>query len=258
MRFSVLGSGSGGNSVYIESGSTSILIDAGFSGKEIEKRLNSVGKSSEQLRAICLTHEHRDHVSGVGVLARRHKLSVWGNEGTIQGSERITKKIPDVREFQTSDIVQLGDLEVRSFPIMHDTSDPVGFIVSDGHYSLGICTDTGHVSHLITKRLAGCDGVILEFNHDPDLLRLGPYPLRLQQRVRSRHGHLANEESAKFLNQICHPELKHVILAHLSETNNTPEHAMKSIESLQAKNPQLEVNVAAQERALPLLNFSKT
>lgn len=256
MRFSVLGSGSGGNSVYIESGRTSILIDAGFSGKEIEKRLNSVGKSSEQLKAICLTHEHRDHVSGVGVLARRHKLAVWANEGTIRGSERITKKIPDVREFQTSDIVQLGDLEVRSFPIMHDTSDPVGYVVSDDNYSLGICTDTGHVSHLMTKRLTGCDGLILEFNHDPDLLRLGPYPLRLQQRVRSRHGHLANEDSAKFLGDICHSNLKHVILAHLSETNNTPEHALKSILPLQTKKPQLEVSVAAQHQALPLLTFA--
>ncbi len=257
MRFSVLGSGSGGNSVYIESGRTSILIDAGFSGKEIEKRLNSVGKSSDQLRAICLTHEHRDHVSGVGVLARRHKLAVWANAGTIRGSERITKKIPDIREFQTSDIVQLGDLEVRSFPIMHDTSDPVGYVVSDGNYTLGICTDTGHVSHLMTKRLSACDGLVLEFNHDPDLLRLGPYPLRLQQRVRSRHGHLANEDSAKFLSQLCHADLKHVILAHLSETNNTPDHALQSTQVVQKTHPQLEVNVARQDQALPLVSFSK-
>lgn len=256
MRFSVLGSGSGGNSVLVESGQTSILIDAGFSGKELEKRLGLVDRTLQSIKAICLTHEHRDHISGVGVIARKYNTTVWGNEKTLQGSERIIKKIPVAREFQTGDILQLDDLEVRSFPVMHDTSDPVGYTVSDGKVTLGICTDTGHVSHLMAKRLSQCEALILEFNHDPDLLRLGPYPLRLQQRVRSRHGHLANGDSAKFLKQLCHPSLETVVLAHLSETNNSPDHALTSARETLCEEQHVDIMVASQNSPLPIIEIA--
>ncbi len=257
MRFSVLGSGSGGNSVFVESGNTSILIDAGFSGKELEKRLQLIGRSLENIKAVCVTHEHRDHISGVGVIARKYNTPVWGNRKTLRGSERITKNIPVAREFETGDILQLDDLEVRSFPVMHDTSDPVGYTVSDGKTTLGICTDTGYVSHLMTKRLSQCEALVLEFNHDPDLLRLGPYPLRLQQRVRSRHGHLANGDSAKFLKQLCHPKLETVILAHLSEINNSPEHALRSASEAITDQQQVSIQVARQDSPLPLLAINE-
>ena len=256
MQFSVLGSGSSGNSVYIESGKTSLLIDAGFSGKEINKRLASLGKKTEELKAICLTHEHRDHVAGVGVLARRfNKLAVWGNEGTLMNGERITKNIPDARVFETGDILQIGDLEVRSFRINHDTSDPVGYTVSNGIHTLGYCTDTGYASHLMAQRLMGCDALILEFNHDPDLLRMGPYPLQLQQRVRSRQGHLANEEGAAFLQTISHDKMQCVVLAHLSEKNNTPQHALRAVKPIQEQWSQLRVEVADQHQPLPLITL---
>lgn len=251
MIFSVLGSGSGGNSVYIESGKTSLLIDAGFSGKEIEKRLGEIGKKAETVKAICLTHEHRDHVSGVGVLARRFRLPVWANCGTFEGSEAIIKTIPDAREFETGDILQIDDLEVRSFRIHHDTSDPVGYTISDGTRKIGYCTDTGHASQLMIERLKGCDAIIVEFNHDPDLLRLGPYPLPLQQRVRSRQGHLANEDAASFLGKICHEKLQCAVLAHLSETNNTPQHALRAAQSISLLWSQLQLVVADQYSPLP-------
>lgn len=252
MIFSVLGSGSGGNSVYIQSGKTGLLIDAGFSGKQIDRRLGEIGKKAEDIKAICLTHEHRDHVIGVGVLARRFKLPVWANSGTFEGGQAIIKTLPAAREFETGDILQIHDLEVRSFRIHHDTPDPVGYTISDGTRKIGYCTDTGHASHLMVERLKGCDVIIIEFNHDPDLLRFGPYPLQLQQRVRSRQGHLANEEAASFLGKICHDKLQCAVLAHLSETNNTPQHALRATQPISHLWPHLQIAVADQHSPLPL------
>ena len=169
--------------------------------------------------------------------------------------ERITKNIPDARVFETGDILQIGDLEVRSFRINHDTSDPVGYTISNGVYTLGYCTDTGHVSHLMSQRLMGCDAIVLEFNHDPDLLRMGPYPLQLQQRVRSRQGHLANEEGAAFLKEIVHDKMQCAVLAHLSEKNNTPAHALRAVKPIQEHWSQLRVEVADQHQPLPLITL---
>jgi phosphoribosyl 1,2-cyclic phosphodiesterase len=223
MRFSVLGSGSRGNSVYIESGKTGILIDAGFSGKEIEGRLQSIGRDLGRIDALCITHEHNDHICGVGVLSRRCKIPTYINEGTFAAGEKKIGKLSLHKEFETGDILQIGDLQVRSFRISHDTADPVGYVVSDGQKSLGYCTDTGKISHLIGQRLAQCNGLILEFNHNLQMLKNGPYPLSLQQRIRSSRGHLSNEDAAAFLAGLIGDHLRTAVLAHLSATNNTPE-----------------------------------
>ncbi len=230
MQFSVLGSGSRGNCVFIESGSTAILIDGGFSGKEIALRLAAIGRTIDCLEGIFVTHEHHDHINGVGVMSRRCSLPVFANEGTFTGAEKRLKKLFRRQEFNTGDTLDFQDLSIRSFAVSHDTNDPVGFIVSDDRRSLGYCTDTGIVSTLVGKRLQGLDSLVLEFNHDPELLRNGPYPPSLQQRVRSNQGHLANEDSAKLLEKIVHEKLQHVILAHLSETNNLPEIAYREAE----------------------------
>jgi len=228
MHFSLLGSGSKGNSLYIESGKTSILIDAGFSGKEIARRLAVHGREMEVLDGLFLTHEHGDHIQGAGVISRRCTLPVYGNEGTFRGSEKKLGKLHKRIEFETGSVIELQDLQVRSFAISHDTLDPVGYLISDGRMSIACCTDTGKVSHLISRRLGNCDALVLEFNHDPTMLKNGPYPLSLQQRVRSSHGHLANEDAASFLKSLLHDNLQHIVLAHLSETNNTPELALQS------------------------------
>ena len=183
MQFSVLGSGSRGNSV-------------GFSGKDIIARMKAIGKDIQDLDAIFVTHEHNDHIGGVGVLSRRCRLPVYANQGTFRGGDGRLKELFKRCEFATGDTIEFQDFEIRSFRISHDTSDPVGYVIGNGQSRLGYCTDTGKVSHLMQQRLRNCNGLILEFNHDLKMLAEGPYPLPLQQRVRSSQGHLANGDAA--------------------------------------------------------------
>ncbi len=252
MYFSVLGSGSNGNALYIESGKTSILIDAGFSGKELARRLTVHDKEMDALDGLFLTHEHNDHIQGAGVISRRCRLPVYANEGTFKGSDKKLGKLHKRVEFETGKVVELQDLEVRSFAISHDTLDPVGYLISDGRVSVACCTDTGKVSHLIARRLSGCNAVVLEFNHDPMMLKNGPYPLFLQQRVRSSQGHLANEEAAVFLQSLLHEKLRYVVLAHLSEKNNRPDLALKSAAAVMKHDHLCDLHVAAQNKPTKL------
>jgi len=255
MHFSVLGSGSRGNSVYIESGRTGILIDAGFSGKELEARLKSVGRELASVKALCITHEHNDHICGAGVLSRRGRIPTYINGETYKAGEKKIGRLFTFREFATGDILQIGDLEVRSFRVSHDTADPVGYVVSDGRVSLGYCTDTGKVSHLIGRRLAACNGLILEFNHNLEMLKKGPYPLPLQQRVRSSRGHLSNEDAAEFLSQLIGAHLRLVVLAHLSETNNRPDLARQAALHSVKEWGETDLLVAAQDQPTGLLDL---
>lgn len=255
MRFSVLGSGSRGNAVFIEGGKTAILIDAGFSGKEIAARLHAIGRDLADVRAVCLTHEHDDHISGVGVLSRRCRIPVYANSGTFAGGEKKLAKLFAAQEFETGESVEIGDLEVRSFRISHDTADPVGFVVSDGRNSVGYCTDTGRVSHLIATRLMACNGLILEFNHNLEMLKNGPYPLPLQQRVRSSRGHLRNEDAAAFLADLIGRQLQIAVLAHLSETNNTPLLARSAAQQAVQDWGETALVIASQNHPTPLVEL---
>jgi phosphoribosyl 1,2-cyclic phosphodiesterase len=257
MQFSVLGSGSKGNSLYIESGDTSILIDAGFSGKEIARRLGALSKEMNDLDGLFLTHEHGDHIQGAGVVSRRCRLPVYANEGTYRGGEKKLGKLHKRMEFETGKSVQLQDLEIRSFSISHDTFDPVGFLISDSRVTIACCTDTGTVSKLVTSRLSNCDALILEFNHDPQMLKTGPYPHSLQQRVRSSQGHLANEEAASFLKSVLHDGLQYAVLAHLSGTNNTAELALECASSIITKEHPCHLHVAAQDNPSSLFSVNK-
>jgi phosphoribosyl 1,2-cyclic phosphodiesterase len=253
MKFSVLGSGSRGNCVYIEEGKTRILIDNGFSGKEIEKRLKAIGRSLENISAICITHEHNDHIAGVGVLSRRCKIPIFSNPGTFKGAEKKVGKLHRLVEFETGDEIGINDIQVRSFRVSHDTEDPVGYVVSNGSEYLGYCTDTGKVSKLMELRLAGCHGLILEFNHNLEMLKNGPYPLVLQQRVRSSQGHLANEDAADFLKKLMHRNLQVAVLAHLSETNNSPELAFAAADPCFSSEYEAKLMLAKQDSPTELV-----
>jgi len=220
MRFCVLGSGSKGNCTYVESGETAVLIDAGFSGVEISRRLAAVGLDLEKVSAILVTHEHSDHVSGVGVLSRRYRLPVYANPGTREAAGASLDKLHAFVPFATGTSFTLPPFTIHPFSVSHDTADPVGFTLDDGGRSLGYCTDTGMVSRLIHHRLSRCQGLVLECNHDLTMLKNGPYPPALQQRIRSKNGHLANPDAIAFLAGLIHPGLRHVVLAHISESNN--------------------------------------
>ena len=243
MRFCVLGSGSRGNATYLESGETSILIDAGMSGVELQRRLSSIGVELAEINAILVTHEHNDHVHGVGVISRRAKITVHANSATFSAASKTVRKLFSYGEFETGVSFQIRNLEIHPFAISHDAQDPVGFRISDGNFSFGYCTDTGKVSQLIRHRLASCQALVLESNHDIEMLQNGSYPQYLKQRIRSNQGHLDNETAASFLKDLLHERLQHVVLAHLSEENNDPEIAYyAAMEALDKKSDCGEMN----------------
>lgn len=247
MKFSVLGSGSKGNCTLIESGTTKLLIDAGFSGKEISKRLAMIARSPESLQGILVTHEHNDHISGVGVLSRRFGLPVFANQATHRAAECKLGRLSARLDFQTGERFTVGDLQVHPFAVSHDTVEPVGFTISDGRNKLGYCTDTGRITKLISHHLRQCQALVLESNHDLQMLRQGPYPLPLQQRVLSSKGHLANPDAVDFVLQLAENGLRQLVLAHLSEVNNHPALVAGTVERMLAgRFPELQVVLARQ------------
>ncbi len=257
MRFCVLGSGSKGNATYVAVGDTAILIDGGLSGIELHRRLAAIGVDSSSLSAIFLTHEHTDHVRGVPVFSRRGRLPVFANPATFAAAGDNLNKLHAYREFSTGTSLQYHDLCIHPFSVSHDTADPVGFVISDGRHSLGYCTDTGMVSRLMRYRLAVCHGLILECNHDPEILKNGPYPPYLKQRVRGNKGHLANDDAADLLREIRHDKLEHVVLAHLSDTNNRPEIAEAVACQALGDGRQSRISVARQNRPGELVILGK-
>jgi phosphoribosyl 1,2-cyclic phosphodiesterase len=257
MKICVLGSGSRGNCTLVESGGTAVLIDAGFSGKEIRRRLQLIGRQVESISAILVTHEHNDHVSGAGILSRQAQVPLYANSATYQATESRLGKLSARCEFGTGEQFTLDDLQVHPFAISHDTVDPVGFVISDGTHCFGYCTDTGKITTLIEHHLQGCDALVLESNHDPKMLREGPYPLHLQQRVRSNKGHLANEDAGRFLRKLVSQRLTNVVLAHLSETNNLPELALRAAKnSINGCTEQIRIIPAAQDFPSPVIDLS--
>lgn len=256
MKFSVLGSGSKGNCTLVESGSTRLLIDNGFSGKEIVARLAGLGLTPEMLTAIVVTHEHDDHIKGVGVLARRLQVPVYANDATHRAAERRVGSLPLRREFGVGEPFVIEGLQIHPFSVSHDTADPVGFVVSDGHNSLGYCTDTGKITQLIRHHLQTCQALVLEANHDVQMLKDGPYPLPLKQRVLSSRGHLANSDSIDFCARLAEDRLQLLVLAHLSEINNHPDLVLQEVRRrLPARGP-LQVLLACQGQAGPLLEIA--
>jgi phosphoribosyl 1,2-cyclic phosphodiesterase len=261
MKFCVLGSGSKGNATYVSSGGTGILIDAGMSGIELQKRLSAIGVELAAIDAILVTHEHNDHVQGVGVLSRRAKIPVYANAATFSAASKIINKLFSYNEFETGQTFHFRNLEIHPFSISHDTDDPVGFRVSDKNVSFGYCTDTGKVSRLMQHRLSSCQALVLESNHDIDMLQNGTYPPYLKQRIRSGQGHLDNMATAAFLQELAHEELQHVVLAHLSEENNHPEIAFHAVVDALDNNPSgretaIRVSVASQGCAGELVDLA--
>ncbi len=248
MNLCVLGGGSRGNCTYIESGDTRILIDNGFSGKEITARMAVIDRHPEQLSAVIVTHEHSDHVSGVGVLSRRYNLPVYANPATHRAAAGKVGNLSALEEFSTGSRFVVNNLEVHPFAISHDAAEPVGFVIDDGRQRVGYCTDTGKVTKLMAHLLSRCHGLVLESNHDPQMLMDGPYPFPLKQRVQSNLGHLSNGDAASFVSGLGNSSLRTLILSHLSETNNHPRLARTAFEHTTAGfSKNIELSLACQD-----------
>jgi len=228
-KICVLASGSKGNAIYVAHENTALLIDAGMSGAEIERRLCSRQIDPDGLDAIVVSHEHADHIQGVGVMSRRFKLPVYVSKATFNATNGRLGILSDVRHFDGGTAFKVGSLTIRPFAISHDAADPVGFTICSNGTKIGIATDLGVATRLVSHHLTGCSLLVLEANHDVKMLENGPYPWELKQRIRSRLGHLSNEASRDLLREVCGPQLQYVILAHLSETNNRPEQALSVV-----------------------------
>jgi len=224
----VLSSGSKGNAIYISGGSTSILIDAGLSGIEIERRLASREIQPESLDAIIVSHEHSDHIQGVGVLARRFDLPVYISKKTESAANQIGT-VKDFKYFECGSSFQIKDLTLHPFSVSHDAEDPAGFTVGQNGMKVGVATDLGHPTSMVKEHLKSCSLLVLEANHDIDMLIDGPYPWPVKQRIQSRTGHLSNEAAKKLLKEVLNDKLEHVVLSHLSEINNSPQKALSVI-----------------------------
>jgi phosphoribosyl 1,2-cyclic phosphodiesterase len=229
-----LASGSKGNAVYIESGQSRILIDAGLSATELRRRLAGIGVSADDLHAILVTHEHGDHCRGVGVLARRHRVPVYLHPAT-HGALPLLGTIPELREFEVGRTIGLRDLQIYPFQVTHDAAAPVGFTIDTPEGKIGLATDLGLATRLVTEQLKDCRVLILESNHDEQLLLSGPYPWHLKQRIRGHHGHLSNTASAQLLSALLWEGMESVFLAHLSEVNNQPQLAENSAREVIAR-----------------------
>lgn len=255
MRFSVLGSGSKGNCTLVEADGVCLLIDNGFSGKELFRRLSMIGVAPESISAVLLTHEHHDHIKGVGVLARRLNLQVYANSNTHRAAEDKLGLIKKRREFATGEVFCINGLQIHPFSVSHDTADPVGFVLGNGRHSLGYCTDTGKITKLLRHHLQGCQALILEANHDISMLKNGPYPLALQQRVLSSHGHLANDVALHLASELGAQELRLLVLAHLSEVNNQPDLVEQEARERLSIHPELRFFVAKQHQPGPIFTM---
>lgn len=259
MRFSVLGSGSRGNATLVASGRTRLLIDAGFSGRELAGRLAAVGVEPAEVAAILVTHEHGDHARGAGVFARAHGTPLMMTEGTLDACARLLRGGEEVRTYRAGYPVEVEELEVEPFITVHDAADPVAVAVRESATGLrlGIATDLGRPTVQVEHALRGCDALIVESNHDESMLWAAGYPARVKARIASSHGHLSNQAAARLVLQLLSPRLAAVVLAHLSEESNTPRLARSVMErALAATGFAGVVEVARPDRPTPLMDLA--
>lgn len=229
MRFASLGSGSEGNGLLVEVGATRVLIDCGFHVRDTIARLARISVAPETVTAIIVTHEHSDHIDGVAPFAARFGTPVWLTFGTLAAVAERFALLPRVYGFDSDDVFAIDDIEVRPFPVPHDAREPVQFVCSDGRWRLGVLTDLGVSTAYVEASLSGCDALVLECNHDLDMLANGDYSFPLKRRIAGKFGHLDNGAAAGLLARIDSSRLKHLIAAHLSEQNNLPELARTAL-----------------------------
>ncbi|SHH82822.1 MBL fold metallo-hydrolase [Clostridium grantii] len=237
MVFCPLYSGSSGNSIFVSSEHTKILIDAGLPGKKIEMALNKINREASEIDAIFITHEHSDHIKGVGVLSRRYDIPIYANQCTW---EEMAGKLGNIKEknikIMDSDYVIINDMKITKYNISHDAVEPVGYTVEAENKKICVATDLGYFSDEVKEAISGADIVLLESNHDVQMVKFGPYPYNLKRRILSDVGHLSNDDCGKAIVHIAKGNCKRIILGHLSKTNNHPQLAYETVLSVLREN----------------------
>ncbi|MGB4346221.1 MAG: MBL fold metallo-hydrolase [Burkholderiaceae bacterium] len=255
MKFASLGSGSEGNALLVSAGTASptiVMVDCGFGLRETERRLARLGLEASALSAIVVTHEHGDHVGGVFKLARRYGLPVWMSYGTWKAIENKAEGV-DIRFCRDGTAFTVDQLEMLPYTVPHDAREPLQFVATDGVHRLGVLTDAGHPTPHLLAALHGCDAMLLECNHDRQLLADSPYPPSLKSRIGGPYGHLSNEHSAEILASLDRSRLNKVVCAHLSRQNNTPVLVREAVDAVVA-NEQVDVLIACQDEGFGWLD----
>jgi len=233
MKLCSIASGSSGNCIYVGSDTTHLLVDTGISKKRIEQGLNELQLSGEDIHGILITHEHSDHIQGLGVFLRKYKVPVYASAGTMRGirASKTLGKLPDEMLFEVPNdqTFTIGDIDVDPFAISHDANEPYGYRFVHNDKCIAVATDLGVYDEYIVEKLSGLDAILLEANHDVHMLEVGPYPYPLKRRVLSDHGHLSNELTGRLLCDILHEDMKYIVLGHLSKENNYPNLAYETV-----------------------------
>lgn len=232
MRFASLGSGSGGNATLICAGDTRILVDCGFGLRETERRLARLDVGMDSINAIIITHEHTDHIKGVGAVARKHQTPVYMTAGTYVS--RNYGAIPNLRLIENYQAFSVGSVDVQPVAVPHDAREPAQYVFNHGARKLGVLTDLGSITPHVVEAYSRCDSLIVEANHDPYMLANGPYPQSLKFRVAGPWGHLSNQQAGDFLQQMEVSRLQHLVVGHISRKNNSVERAAQTLQSVVA------------------------
>ena len=248
MRFALLGSGSEGNALVVQAGGSCLLMDCGFTLTETTARLARLDLAPDRIDGILVTHEHGDHISGVARLARRHGIPVWLTHGTRRSHSALAG-LSGITEISPHESFSMGDIEVHPYPVPHDAAEPVQYVFGDGKARLGVLTDSGCATPHIETMLGGCDALVLECNHDAQMLAEGAYPRHLKQRVGGRLGHLSNAAAAELLARLDTSKLRHIVAAHLSQKNNLPELAVTALSGALGCEPEW-IAIASQQAGL--------
>lgn len=246
MNLSVLASGSSGNCYFIENKDSAVLVDAGISCKQIHERLLGLGKNADKIKGIFVTHEHTDHTRGIDVFARTHNTPIFATQETINHS-MLCSNNNLINPIRNNELVKMAGMEIQAFSKSHDASDPVSFTVTNGK-KISIITDVGQVCSKVIEHVSDSNLLCLESNHDETMLEEGPYPYYLKKRIRSNLGHLSNMQAGLCCLEHANPKLKHVILAHLSRTNNTPDLAFQTFTNLLKERSDLKPKVHVSNR----------
>lgn len=255
LKFSVLGSGSSGNASFVEGDNASVLVDCGFSYANLKRRIESIGRSLDEIEAVFITHEHTDHIGGLRRFLQFHPVPVFLTRGTYEVVAEMITQRELVEIIEPGEYLSFGGLKIYSYSVTHDANEPVNYVFEQNGCRLGFATDCGYPSKLMMAKLKGCRGIVVESNYCPEMLMTGPYPFQIKQRIKSNYGHLSNFQMAELLKNIVDDNLKIVVVGHISENNNHVE-KVRGILSRILSERNIEICISTQDTPTPLLNLS--